>query len=71
MHPLIARELAKPVTHIVVTTYVNGKSRLHQARGAAQAENWAIGERRKIGQNLIDRESGEVRTVMSVEIVEV
>lgn len=69
MHPAIAAALAKPVTHAVITTYADGTTYRHETRGAAQAENWAIGERRKIDRDLIDRATGKSVRVVSVEIV--
>jgi hypothetical protein len=69
MHPLIARELAKPITHEVRTTYANGRVRTHGTRSAATAENYAITERRYIGRTLIERATGQTVTVVSVNIV--
>ena len=69
MHPLIARELAKPITHEVRTVYSDGDIRAHGTRSAVTAENYAIGERRKIGRKLIDRDTGQTVTVVSVLIV--
>lgn len=68
---MIAAALAKPKTHAIVTTYECGKVRRHCTFSAKAAENFAIGERRKIGRNLIDRETGRKSRVVSVEIVEV
>jgi len=64
----LAEQLARPITHRVVTTYADGQTKSHDTRGAAQAENWAIGERRKVGRDLIDRETGATVRVVSVEI---
>jgi len=60
--------LAQPMTHRVVTTYEGGAVRTHDARSLAAAENWAIGERRKVGRELIDRQTGETVRVVSVDI---
>lgn len=65
---MIAAALAKPKTHIVVSTYADGATYKHETASLAQAENWAIGERRKIGRDLISRETGETVRVVSVEI---
>jgi hypothetical protein len=65
-HPLIAAALAKPITHKVVTLYADGRTRTHEARSLAAAENWATGERRKLSRDLIDRETG--RTVRVVDV---
>ena len=62
-HHLIAAALAKPITHKVVTLYADGQTRTHEARSLAQAENWAISERRKLGRDLINREGHTVRVV--------
>lgn len=69
MNPIIAAQLAKPMTHVVLTAYADGTVKRHETRGLAQAENWAIGERRKIGKSLIDRATGNTVSVASVEIL--
>lgn len=61
--------LAAPKTHAVITTYASGAAKRHETRSAKTAEMFAIGERRKIGRNLIDRETGATVRVVSVEIV--
>lgn len=65
---LIAAELAKPMTHKVVTLYADGSAKEHQARSLAQAANWATGERRKIGRDLIDRATGNTVRVLDVYV---
>lgn len=65
---LIAAALAAPKTHRVVTTYACGKTRTFDTRSLASAENYAVGDRRKIGRDLIDCDSGEKVRVVSVEI---
>lgn len=70
MHPLIAAALAQPHSHIVLTVYADGSRREHGTRNAASAETYAIGERRKIGRLLINRETGATVRVISVTIVE-
>ena len=52
----------------VTTTYADGSTRAHDTHGKKQAENWAIGERRKIGRDLINRTTGKTVRVVSVEI---
>ena len=69
MNPLIAAALAMPKTHVVISTYADGKEYRHETRSAATAENWAIGERRKIGRDLIDRATGKTVRVVSVDIL--
>ena len=61
--------LAAPKTHAVVTTYADGRTRRHETRSEATAETHAIGERRKIGRCLIDRDTGRTVRVVSVDIV--
>lgn len=68
---LIAAQMAKLITHHVVTTYADGETLTHPVRSEGAAENWAIGERRKIGRNLIRRATGETVRVVSVEIVKI
>ena len=66
---LIQAALAAPHTHAVVTRYVDGRERRFTTRNAASAESYAVGERRKIGRQLIDRESGLPVSVASVDVV--
>lgn len=65
---LIAARLAAPMTHRVTTVYADGTTKTHDARSAGAAENWATGERRKIGRRLINRETGAEVMVVAVEI---
>lgn len=66
---LINQMMAMPKTHKVVTTYDNGTVKVHETRGLSSAKNWAIGESRKIGRALVDRNTMNVVRVVSVEIV--
>ncbi len=66
---LIKAALDAPKTHVVVSTYADGKTHRHETRSAATAENFAVGERRKIGRDLIDRETGGIVRVVSVDII--
>jgi len=68
MNPLIAAALSAPVTHAVRTVYSDGTVRLHHTRSHATAAMYATGERRQIGRELVDRETGARRLVLSVEI---
>lgn len=68
MNPLIAAALAAPKTHQVVTTYADGHQRIHETRNERTAEMYAIGERRKVDRDLIDRTTGETVRVVSVEV---
>lgn len=76
-HPLILAMLAKPITHNVVTKFADGSERVLGTRCAKSAENYAFGERRKIGRDLISHgddlghKSGDIVRVVSVEIKEI
>jgi hypothetical protein len=70
-HPLIAAALAAPKTHKVVTIYADGAVKHFDTRNLASAENHAIGERRKIGRDLIDRMTGKTVRVVSVAVSEI
>lgn len=70
-HPLILAALAKPITHNVVTIFADGTERSLGVRSLAAGENYAIGERRKIGRDLISRETGGIVRVVAVEIKEI
>lgn len=65
---IIATQQAKPKTHKAVTLYDDGRAKEHFAASEAQAENWAIGERRKIGRTLIDRATGRSVCVVAVYV---
>ncbi|RWX70430.1 hypothetical protein EN780_03280 [Mesorhizobium sp. M4B.F.Ca.ET.089.01.1.1] len=59
---------AMPRNWRVTTHYADGATHHHDTHTAPQAENFAIGERRKIGRDLISRETGETVRVVSVTI---
>lgn len=65
---LLSAQFAKPLTHRVTTTFANGATRTHDTRSQGQADNYATSERRKIGRDLIQRETGETVRVVSVTI---
>jgi len=67
-HPLILAALAAPKTHRVLTTFADGSTRQFDTRSAASADNFAIGERRKVGRDLINRETGATVRVVSVSV---
>lgn len=67
---LVARMLAMPFTHEVVTVYAHGERYAFPVRSAAQAENHAHLVRRKLNRDLIDRETGNTVRVIAVEIRE-
>ena len=68
---LIARTLAMPHTHEVITRYASGDDRRFTTRSLASAENHAVGERRKIGRDLIAHFTGETVRVVAVEVREI
>lgn len=65
---LIAAQMAQPLTHRVSTVYAGGAVKHHDVRNLGAANNWAVGERRKIGRKLIDRTTGETAEVVAVTI---
>lgn len=65
---MIAAAQAMPLTHRVTTRYADGSEKHHDCRSAAAAENWATGERRKVGRDLTDRTTGATMRAVSVEI---
>lgn len=65
---LIAAALAAPKTHKVVTAYADGSTKEHLTRSEQTAEMFAIGERRKIGRDLINPMTGETVCVVSVTV---
>lgn len=68
---LILARLAKPITHEVVTVYADGSEKRHGTRNIAQAENFATGERRKIGRDLIARKAGKAGNAVLVIAVNI
>jgi hypothetical protein len=68
---LIQRLLAMPKTLAVVTRFADGSVRRHEVATRGQAENYAVGERRKIGRDLINRETGATVRVIAVDIVSI
>lgn len=69
LETLIAKRLAAPKAFRVITVYADGSFRNHDAATLAQAENFASGERRKIGKRLIGCETGGFVKVTSVQVV--
>lgn len=64
----IAAALAAPKTHRVVTLFADGTERTHETRSEASAETYAVGERRKVGRNLLSGTTGEWVRVVAVVI---
>jgi hypothetical protein len=71
----IAAARVAPLTHRVTTTLADGSKRTHDTRSAATAEVFAVGERRKIGRDLISRNAdltaGPIVRVVSVTVAEI
>ena len=67
----IAAAQSAPLTHRVTTTFADGASRTHDTRSLATAENYATGERHKIGRDLISRETGKTVRVIEVSVSEI
>lgn len=65
---IVAAMLARPMTHEVVTVFADKTTRRFPVRSLAQAENYAVGESRKIGRDLINRETNAVIRVIEVLI---
>jgi len=61
---LIARRLAATKQFEVVTLFADGTSRKFETETRGQAENYAVGEKRKVGKVLKNRDTGaEVRVI--------
>ena len=65
---IIQAALDAPKTHCVVTLYADGSVKRHETRSLATAENFAVGERRKVGRSLIDRSTGNTVQVVGVTV---
>lgn len=68
---LITRMQAMPKTHAVVTRFADGSERRFETATEGQANNYAVGERRKVGRDLINRETGNTVRVVAVDIVRI
>lgn len=66
---IIARMQSMPKAFAVVTRFADGTTRSHETATRGQAENYKVGEARKIGRDLINRETGATVRVVSVEVV--
>lgn len=65
---LIARMQSMTKAFEVVTLFADGTSRSHQTATRGQADNYAVGERRKVGKNLINRGTGATVQVVDVYV---
>ena len=71
VNPLIAAALAAPKTHQVVTTYADGRVRRFPTRSLVTAQNHAVIDRRRIGRDMIERDTGRKVRIVSVAIEEI
>lgn len=67
----IAAALAAPKTHAVLTLRDDGGVTRHETRSLKTAENHAVGERRKVGRQFLDRATDRPYRVVGVEIVKI
>ncbi len=65
----LAAQLARPITHLVVTTYADGRVREFGCRSLSAAENHAVLDRRSIGKTLKVRGTNETVCIVKVEVV--
>lgn len=65
---LIARVQAMPKKWRVTTHFADGATRHHDSATEGQANNYATGERRKIGRPLLNRDTNQPVRVVSVTI---
>lgn len=65
---LLARRLSAPKQFEVVTLFADGTSRSFETETRAQAENYAVGEKRKVGRDLLNRMTGATVRVTDVYV---
>lgn len=71
----LQRMLARPMTHEVVTKFADGTERRFKVQSLGAANNHAVGERRKVGRDLISHgdaighKAGDIVRVVSVEVI--
>lgn len=66
---LVSRMQSMPKAFAVVTRFADGAERRHETATEGQARNYAVGESRKIGRDLINRETGVTIRVTAVDVV--
>lgn len=64
----IRSKLAREKRYRVTTVYADGGTRTHDVHSLGQADNYALVESRKIGRDLIDRQTGKTVRVTDVVI---
>lgn len=67
---IVAAMLARPKTHRIVTTWTDGTVNELDTQSLRQAENHKITMSRFAGRDIISRETGQTKRVVSIEIVE-
>lgn len=65
---LIAKMQSMPKAFEVVTLFADGTSRTYQTATRGQADNYAVGEKRKIGRTLLNRDTGATVEVVDVYV---
>lgn len=65
---LIAKMQSMPKAFEVVTLFADGTSRAHQTATRGQADNYSVGEKRKIGRTLLNRDTGATVEVVDVYV---
>ena len=65
---LIAKMQAMPKAFEVVTLFADGTSRTHETATRGQADNYSVGEKRKIGRSMLNRETGDAVMVTDVYV---
>ncbi len=68
---LISRLQSMPKAFAVVTRFADGSERRYETATEGQARNYAVGESRKIGRDLINRETGKTVRVNAVDVVKI
>lgn len=69
MNEFLAAQLAKPFTHKVVTKWSNDEENALEVRSIAQANNHKITMSRMAGRDIVSRETGEKKRVISIEVL--
>lgn len=65
---LLARRLAAPKQFEVVTLFADGTARRFETETRGQADNYAVAERRKVGRQLVNRDTGATVEVVDVYV---
>ena len=68
INEFIAARQAAPKQFRVTTEYLDGSVRAFETETAGQAENYAHGQRAKLGRDLISRDNGKTVRVINVTV---